>query len=39
VWSQTTHVGMAKAVCKDGSVLVVANYDPPGNYIGQKPYP
>ena len=39
VWSKTTHVGMAKAVCKDGSVLVVANYDPPGNYLGQKPYP
>lgn len=39
VWSQTTHIGMAKAVCKDGSVLVVANYNPPGNYIGRKPYP
>ncbi|MFZ9504750.1 MAG: CAP domain-containing protein [Cyclobacteriaceae bacterium] len=39
VWSKTTHVGMAKAVCRDGSVLVVANYDPPGNYLGQKPYP
>jgi pathogenesis-related protein 1 len=38
VWRNTTYVGMAKAVCKDGAVLIVANYNPGGNYIGEKPY-
>jgi pathogenesis-related protein 1 len=37
VWKDTTHVGCAKAECK-GNMLVVCNYDPPGNVLGQKPY-
>ena len=38
VWKSTTHVGIGKAVCKNGSVLIVANYSPSGNYIGERPY-
>lgn len=38
VWKGTTHVGIAKAVCKDGAILIVANYSPGGNYMGEKPY-
>jgi hypothetical protein len=38
VWKTTTHVGIGKAVCKNGSILIVANYSPPGNYIGERPY-
>jgi pathogenesis-related protein 1 len=38
VWKNTTHVGMGKAVCKNGSILIVANYNPSGNYMGEKPY-
>ena len=38
VWKTTTYVGMGMAICKDGSVLIVANYSPGGNYIGEKPY-
>jgi pathogenesis-related protein 1 len=38
VWKTTTHVGIGKAVCKNGSILIVANYSPSGNYIGEKPY-
>jgi uncharacterized protein YkwD len=38
IWSTTTKLGMGLAACKDGSVIVVANYDPPGNYIGKKAY-
>ena len=38
VWRNTTHVGMGMTVCKNGSILIVANYSPAGNYIGEKPY-
>lgn len=37
VWRNTTKVGCAKVIC-DGNVTWVCNYDPPGNYVGQKPY-
>ncbi|GHM98674.1 hypothetical protein WSM22_01640 [Cytophagales bacterium WSM2-2] len=38
VWKTTTKVGLGQAVCKNGETIVVGNYDPPGNYIGQKAY-
>ena len=38
VWRTTRAVGCAIAVCPDQSQLWVCNYDPPGNYIGEKPY-
>lgn len=38
VWKSTREVGMGISVCKNGSVIVVANYFPPGNYLGEKPY-
>jgi uncharacterized protein YkwD len=38
VWRKTTHVGIGKAICKDGAILIVANYSPAGNYMGEKPY-
>jgi pathogenesis-related protein 1 len=38
VWSKTQRVGMGQATCKDGSTVLAAEYDPPGNYMGQKPY-
>ncbi|RTZ67452.1 MAG: SCP-like extracellular [Aquificaceae bacterium] len=38
VWHETRAVGCAIAVCPDQSQLWVCNYDPPGNYIGEKPY-
>jgi pathogenesis-related protein 1 len=37
VWKDTQRVGCAKAEC-DGRIIVVCNYDPPGNVQGQKPY-
>ncbi len=37
MWSSTTKVGAGIAVCGDNFILV-CNYDPPGNVIGQKPY-
>jgi pathogenesis-related protein 1 len=38
IWRTTTTIGMGKAVCPTGASIIVANYDPLGNYMGQKPY-
>jgi hypothetical protein len=38
VWRTTTKLGIAKAVCPSGATIIVANYSPLGNYMGQKPY-
>jgi pathogenesis-related protein 1 len=37
VWSNTRNVGCSKADCT-GSIIVVCNYDPPGNILGQPPF-
>jgi len=37
VWRTTKRVGCAKVTC-GGNVIVVCNYDPPGNVLGRKPY-
>jgi len=38
VWRESQKVGCAKVICADKSQLWVCNYDPPGNYIGERPY-
>lgn len=37
IWKDTERVGCAKALCS-GNMIVVCNYDPPGNVPGEKPY-
>jgi pathogenesis-related protein 1 len=37
VWRETARVGCGEATCNK-ALLVVCNYDPPGNYLGRKPY-
>ncbi len=37
VWKNTTKVGCAKIIC-GGMETWVCEYDPPGNYVGKKPY-
>src|SRR5512143_4272059 len=37
VWRDTKKVGCGVAMC-DGTVMIACNYDPPGNYLGKKPY-
>ena len=39
VWQTTTHVGFGTAVSENGTWVVVANYSPAGNVVGQYPYP
>lgn len=38
IWKNTTMVGCAVAKCSDGNVIVVCNYDPSGNWGGEKPF-
>ncbi|CAH8337133.1 unnamed protein product [Eruca vesicaria subsp. sativa] len=38
VWKNTVRVGCARVKCNSGAIFMTCNYDPPGNYIGQKPY-
>ncbi|KAG8367694.1 hypothetical protein BUALT_Bualt16G0099700 [Buddleja alternifolia] len=39
VWKETRRIGCARVVCDyDGGVFMTCNYDPPGNYYGEKPY-
>ena len=39
VWSSTRRVGCARVTCAGGKgVFMTCNYDPPGNYIGERPY-
>lgn len=35
VWSDSTQLGVGMKKNSKGQVLVVCNYDPPGNYVGQ----
>jgi len=38
VWNTTTEVGCGMAICPDKGQIWVCNYNPPGNYVGIKPY-
>lgn len=38
IWKNTTEMGMGVASCPGGGVIVVANYNPPGNFSGEYPY-
>ncbi|XP_062078600.1 pathogenesis-related protein PR-1-like [Humulus lupulus] len=38
VWRSTRRVGCARVICDSGDTFMICNYDPPGNYIGEKPY-
>ncbi|KAJ3695379.1 hypothetical protein LUZ60_000756 [Juncus effusus] len=39
VWKSTRRLGCAMATCDNGrGTFVVCSYDPPGNYVGIRPY-
>lgn len=38
VWKTTSSMGAGMAACPSGGFIIVANYNPPGNYIGEYPY-
>ncbi len=38
MWKNSTAVGCAVSVCDNKSQVWVCNYNPPGNYTGQRPF-
>lgn len=38
VWANTTAMGCGASVCEDDSVIWACHYDPPGNWVKQRPY-
>ena len=39
VWKNSTTLGCAGVVCSNGQGIIYGcNYNPPGNYLGEKPY-
>ncbi|XP_010245650.1 PREDICTED: basic form of pathogenesis-related protein 1-like [Nelumbo nucifera] len=38
VWRNSVRLGCAKVHCNNGGIFIICNYDPPGNYIGERPY-
>ena len=38
VWRDSVRLGCARVVCNTGGTFITCNYDPPGNFLGQKPY-
>ncbi len=38
VWKDSRRLGIGVAKCRDGEMIIVANYDPPGNYFGDLAY-
>lgn len=38
VWRTTLEVGCGMAVCPDKGQIWVCSYNPPGNWVGEKPY-
>ncbi|KAF5448344.1 hypothetical protein F2P56_028889 [Juglans regia] len=38
VWRNSVRLGCAKVRCNNGGTIISCNYDPPGNYVNQRPY-
>ncbi|KAL0348288.1 UNVERIFIED_CONTAM: Basic form of pathogenesis-related protein 1 [Sesamum angustifolium] len=38
VWNDSVHLGCARVQCRNSWLFVICSYDPPGNYIGRRPY-
>ncbi|XP_010525741.1 PREDICTED: pathogenesis-related protein PR-1 [Tarenaya hassleriana] len=39
MWRETRRIGCARVLCDGGlGVFIICNYDPPGNFLGRRPY-
>ncbi|KAB1208614.1 Pathogenesis-related leaf protein 6 [Morella rubra] len=38
VWRNSARLGCSRVLCNNGWWFVTCNYNPPGNYEGQRPY-
>ncbi|XP_043716056.1 pathogenesis-related protein 1A-like [Telopea speciosissima] len=38
VWRNSVKLGCGRVTCNSGGTFITCNYDPPGNYVGERPY-
>ncbi|KAK1567342.1 hypothetical protein Q3G72_011064 [Acer saccharum] len=38
VWQDSKHLGCGEVQCKNGGSFICCNYDPPGNFLGSRPF-
>ncbi|XP_022949854.1 pathogenesis-related protein 1-like [Cucurbita moschata] len=38
IWRDTTKLGCTRVRCQIGGVLIICEYDPPGNYVNETPF-
>lgn len=38
VWHESLRLGCTRTRCSNGSVLLICEYDPPGNYVNESPF-
>ncbi|KAF8404813.1 hypothetical protein HHK36_009703 [Tetracentron sinense] len=38
VWSNSVHLGCARTKCTNDHFFITCNYNPPGNFEGERPY-
>lgn len=38
VWHESLRLGCTRMRCNNGSVLLICEYDPPGNYVNESPF-
>ncbi|XP_073014189.1 pathogenesis-related protein 1A-like [Typha latifolia] len=38
VWANSVQLGCARVTCNNGGTFITCNYDPPGNFNGERPY-
>lgn len=38
IWRDSLKVGCTRAKCQNGGVLIICEYDPPGNYVNESPF-
>uniref|UniRef100_A0A0A0LDA7 SCP domain-containing protein n=1 Tax=Cucumis sativus TaxID=3659 RepID=A0A0A0LDA7_CUCSA len=37
IWKESLRLGCVRVNCDNGGLLVICEYDPPGNYVNEKP--
>ncbi|KAJ6796815.1 pathogenesis-related protein PRB1-3-like [Iris pallida] len=38
VWRNSVNIGCARVICNSGAIFIICSYNPPGNYVGERPY-
>ncbi|XP_022143879.1 pathogenesis-related protein 1A [Momordica charantia] len=38
IWKDSAKIGCARVQCQSGGLLIICEYDPPGNYVNESPF-